>query len=124
MRLLVDDMGFGGTDEGMGAADSHPNIEVRVFNPFANRENSMWDFAFDLGRVNHGMHNKMLVADNSAAIVGGRNIGNHYFGVNPNTNFRDLDIVAAGPVVREISSVFDHFWASEVSITAWNRSRL
>ena len=53
VRLLVDDMGFGGTDEGMGAVDSHPNIEVRVFNPFANRDNSMWDFVFDLDRVNH-----------------------------------------------------------------------
>jgi putative cardiolipin synthase len=118
VRLLVDDMGFGGTDEGMGAVDSHPNIEVRVFNPFANRDNSMWDFVFDTNRVNHRMHNKMLVADNSFAVIGGRNIGNHYFGVNPDTNFRDMDIVAAGPVVRDISSVFDHFWASEVAVPA------
>jgi len=118
VRLLVDDMGFGGTDEGMGAVDSHPNIEVRVFNPFANRDNSMWDFIFDLDRVNHRMHNKLLVADNSFAIVGGRNIGNHYFGVDPDTNFRDLDIVAAGPVVRDISGVFDHFWASDVAVPA------
>jgi putative cardiolipin synthase len=118
VRVLVDDMGFGGTDEGMGAVDSHPNIEVRVFNPFANRDNSMWDFLFDLDRVNHRMHNKLLVGDNSFAVVGGRNIGNHYFGTDPDTNFRDLDIIAAGPVVRDISKVFDHFWAGEVAVPA------
>jgi putative cardiolipin synthase len=56
------------------------------------------------------MHNKIMVMDNAVAIVGGRNIGNHYFGVATDANFRDLDIAAAGPVVREISNVFDHFW--------------
>ncbi len=118
VRLLVDDLGFGGTDEGMGAFDSHPNIEVRVFNPFANRDSSMWDFVFDLDRVNHRMHNKLMVGDNSFAVVGGRNIGDHYFGVNRDTNFRDLDIVAAGPVVRDVSKVFDHFWAGEAAVPA------
>ena len=56
------------------------------------------------------MHNKMMVVDNSAAILGGRNIGNHYFGVDTQANFRDLDIMAVGPVVKDVSSVFDHFW--------------
>ena len=118
VRLLVDDMGFGGTDEGMAAMDAHPSIEARVFNPFANRGSAVPDFIVDFDRVNHRMHNKLIVVDNSFAVVGGRNIGDHYFGVNPETNFRDLDIVAAGPVVREVSAVFDHFWGSDTAVPA------
>ena len=116
VRLLIDDQGYGGTDRGIGALDAHPNIEVRLYNPFANREFHMLDFAFDLDRVNHRMHNKMLIADNSIAIVGGRNVGDHYYEVDPESNFRDLDIGAVGPVVRDISNVFDHFWQSTTSV--------
>ena len=110
VRLLIDDMTIAGRDAAVASLNAHPNIEIRIFNPFANRSNSMFDFITDFGRVNHRMHNKILVMDNSFAIVGGRNIGDHYFAVNPETNFRDLDIAAAGPVVREISNVFDRFW--------------
>ena len=77
--------------------DVHPNIEVHVFNPFRHRDSRLIDFAIDLGRVNHRMHNKIMVVDNAMAIVGGRNIGNHYFEVASDANFRDLDIAAAGP---------------------------
>jgi len=90
VRLLVDDMGLGGSDEGVASMDAHPNIEIRIFNPFANRKHSMFDFITDMGRVNHRMHNKLMVMDNSFAVVGGRNVGDHYFSVNPDTNFRDL----------------------------------
>ena len=110
VRLLVDDMGVSAGDEAIATLDAHPNIEIRIFNPFANRKARMLDFMSDFGRVNHRMHNKILVMDNSFVIVGGRNIGDHYFSVDPETNFRDLDIAAVGPVVRDISKVFDHFW--------------
>jgi putative cardiolipin synthase len=116
VRLLVDDMGLGGTDEGVASMDAHPNIEIRIFNPFANRTFSSLDFLVDLDRVNHRMHNKIIVTDNSFAIVGGRNIGDHYFSVDPDTNFRDLDIMAVGPVVRDISRVFDHFWQGDWAV--------
>jgi putative cardiolipin synthase len=116
VRLLVDDMGLGGTDEGTASMDAHPNIEIRLFNPFATRSFSSLDFLIDLDRVNHRMHNKIMVTDNSFAVVGGRNIGNYYFSVNPDTNFRDLDIMAAGPVVRDISRVFDHFWQGDWAV--------
>jgi putative cardiolipin synthase len=116
VRLLVDDMGLGGTDEGMASMDAHPNIEIRLFNPFANRTFSSLNFLFDLDRVNHRMHNKMMVTDNSFAVIGGRNIGDYYFSVNPDTNFRDLDIMAAGPIVRDISGVFDHFWQGDWAV--------
>ena len=116
VRLLVDDMNVAGRDATVASLDAHPNIEIRIFNPFANRGNSMFDFLTDFGRVNHRMHNKIMVMDNNLAIIGGRNIGDHYFSVNPETNFRDLDIVAAGPVVREISSVFDRFWNGDWAV--------
>ncbi|MCD6269314.1 MAG: phospholipase D family protein [Deltaproteobacteria bacterium] len=116
VRLLVDDMGVGASDQSIAALDAHPNIEIRIFNPFANRKTQIFDFITDLGRVNHRMHNKIMVIDNSLAIVGGRNIGDHYFSVNPDTNFRDLDIAAVGPVVRDISGVFDHFWSGSWAV--------
>ncbi len=116
VRLLVDDINLSGRDAPIAALDAHPNIEIRIFNPFANRGARLFDFAIDLGRVNHRMHNKIMVADNAVAIVGGRNIGNHYFEVATDANFRDLDIAAAGPVVRDISGVFDHFWNSDWAV--------
>ena len=116
VRLLVDDMSIAGRDAAVASLNAHPNIEIRIFNPFASRSNSMFDFITDFGRVNHRMHNKILVMDNSFAIVGGRNIGDHYFAVNPDSNFRDLDIAAAGPIVREISNVFDRFWNGDWAV--------
>ncbi|MEM7278692.1 MAG: phospholipase D family protein [Pseudomonadota bacterium] len=115
VRILVDDLGLRTSDNIVSAMDAHPNMEVRIFNPFANRSSNLFEFIFDLGRVNHRMHNKIFIVDNSAAIVGGRNIGDHYFGVNQDTNFRDLDIGAIGPIVPEISNVFDYFWQGEWS---------
>ena len=119
VRLLLDDMNFKGRDAVIAALDAHPNIEIRMFNPFARRTARTFDFLADFNRVNHRMHNKLMVMDNALAIVGGRNIGNHYFEVDTHANFRDLDIAAGGPVVREISGVFDHFfngdWAVPIS---------
>jgi putative cardiolipin synthase len=116
VRLLIDDINLAGRDANVAAMDAHPNIETRVFNPFANRSARLFDFLTDLGRVNHRMHNKVMVMDNAVAIVGGRNIGNHYFGVATDANFRDLDIAAAGPVVREVSKVFDYFWNGDWAV--------
>jgi putative cardiolipin synthase len=116
VRVLLDDINMAADAPIAALLDTHPNIEIRIFNPFANRGGRLFDFALDLDRVNHRMHNKILVADNAVAIVGGRNIGNHYFEVATDANFRDLDIAAAGPVVRDISGVFDHFWNSDWAV--------
>ena len=110
VRILLDDMGLQGRDKNISALNAHPNIEIRIFNPFASRKMHALDFLTDFKRVNHRMHNKSFIADNALAIIGGRNIGNHYFKASKKSNFRDLDVVAAGPVVREISGVFDYFW--------------
>ena len=116
VRILVDDITLVGRDTGAASLDAHPNIELRVFNPFAHRSARILDYAVDLGRVNHRMHNKIYVMDNAVAIIGGRNIGNNYFNVDTHANFRDLDIAAAGPVVREISNVFDYFWNGDWAV--------
>ena len=116
VRILVDDLHLEGRDAVVAALDAHPNIEIRLFNPFAHRSGHLLDFIADFDRVNHRMHNKLFVMDNAVAIVGGRNIGNHYFEVHQQVNFRDLDAIAGGPVVRETSGVFDHFWNSDWAV--------
>jgi putative cardiolipin synthase len=116
VRILVDDINLAGRDANVASMDAHPNIEIRLFNPFAHRDKRTFDFLLDLNRINHRMHNKLMVMDNALVIVGGRNIGDHYFGVAADANFRDLDIVAAGPVVRDTSRVFDHFWNGDWAV--------
>jgi putative cardiolipin synthase len=115
VRLLVDDINLTGRDAPIAALNAHPNIEIRIFNPFAHRGSRLFGFMTDFDRLNHRMHNKLIVADNALAIVGGRNIGNHYFGVHTDANFRDLDIATAGPIVRDLSNIFDRFWNGDWS---------
>jgi putative cardiolipin synthase len=117
VRLLIDDLNTAGTDELLLGLDAHPNIEVRLFNPFVLGRSSLaarliqsWA---DLGRVNHRMHNKLFVADNAIAIFGGRNIGDDYFMLAGRTNFVDFDVLGAGRVVRDLSASFDDYWNSE-----------
>ena len=112
VRLLIDDLVIEDDENLLNHLSQHANIEVRIFNPFASRGFRAFDFLSDLPRVNRRMHNKALIVDNTIAVTGGRNIGNHYFGVDTVFNFRDLDVLAVGPVVPEVSSVFDQFWNS------------
>ena len=116
VRVLLDDIGLQGRDNMIAALDAHPNIEIRIFNPFSNRGLHALDFVTDTDRVNHRMHNKTVIMDNAFAIIGGRNIGNHYFGVSEDINFRDMDIAAVGPIVRDISKMYDYFWNGKWSV--------
>ena len=116
VRLLVDDPYYKDSDFVKAGLDAHPNVEIRLFNPLTNRRWSILDFIFDFGRVNRRMHNKLMVADNAAAIVGGRNIGDIYYGVDTIANYRDLDVLAVGPVVRDLSGVFDRYWNSPSTV--------
>jgi len=116
VRVLLDDINLAGRDVRVAALDAHPNIEIRLFNPFANRKHRAIDYLTDLGRVNHRMHNKLMVMDNALALVGGRNVGAHYFEAHTGSNFRDLDIAAVGPVVRQVSQVFDRFWNGDWAV--------
>jgi len=113
VRLLVDDPFYNKASDPVKAAlDAHPNVEIRLFNPASNRRWTRLDFLVDFRRFNRRMHNKLMVADGAAAIVGGRNIGDHYYGVNTIANFRDLDGLAVGPVLSDLSGVFERYWNS------------
>jgi putative cardiolipin synthase len=112
VRILLDDANTKGLDETIAVLDAHPNIEVRLYNPLMQREARLMNFVTDFSRVNRRMHNKSFTADNQAAIVGGRNVGNEYFGAGDESLFTDLDVIAIGPVVREVSTEFDLYWNS------------
>jgi putative cardiolipin synthase len=112
VRLLLDDLGSGGLDATLAALDAHPGLEVRLFNPFVQRRFKPLGFLTDFGRANRRMHNKSFTADNQATVVGGRNVGDEYFGAEIDTLFVDLDVLAIGPVVQAVSEDFDRYWAS------------
>ena len=116
VRLLIDDPYYKANDPVIAALDAHADVEIRLFNPFTNRRWSRLDFIRDFRRVNRRMHNKLMVTDNAAAIVGGRNIGDIYYGVNTIANYRDLDVLAGGPVVSDLSRVFDRYWHSRSTV--------
>ncbi|WP_326543166.1 phospholipase D family protein [Pseudorhodoferax sp.] len=112
VRLLLDDLGSSGLDAVLAALDAHPRIEVRLFNPFVQRQLKPLGFLTDFMRSNRRMHNKSFTADNQATVVGGRNVGDEYFGAEVDTLFVDLDVLAIGPVVQAVSEDFDRYWAS------------
>jgi len=118
VRLLLDDNNTRGMDEAIAVLDAHPNIEVRLFNPYANRGFRLGELASDFSRVNRRMHNKSFTADNQASIVGGRNVGDEYFGAASPVEFADLDALVIGAVVPEISASFDAYWNSESAYPA------
>jgi putative cardiolipin synthase len=117
VRILVDDIYIIGADRSVAALSQHPNIEIRLFNPMQGRTSSTLLFVLEyLGNIkqlNHRMHNKLIVADNRFAIVGGRNIGLEYFGLNRKHNFTDFDVVAFGPVAKKVSASFDLYWNNQ-----------
>ena len=122
VRVLIDDIGTLALSpsqkklrDSMGALMiAHPNISFRLFNSSKNRSalGRGWDYAQDFEQLNHRMHNKSLTVDNRATVVGGRNIGDEYMGLNSHFNFRDIDVMGIGPVARQTSAVFDLFWNS------------
>lgn len=118
VRALLDDVQLEGLVSRLSAMDKHPNVEIRIFNPFSVRlrmRYSMFrlaEMAIDGNRLNHRMHNKLMVADNQLAILGGRNIGDDYFGYGARRNFIDTDLLLSGPIVPELSQGFDVYWNS------------
>src|SRR4249920_1382372 len=116
VRMLLDDYGTAPSDAVLLAIDSHPNIEVRMFNPIAIRSLRMLGIVADFRRTNRRMHNKSFIADGQVAIVGGRNIGNEYFGASDAYNHADLDLAVIGPVVGEISEAFELYWTHRTAV--------
>ncbi|KAF1026796.1 MAG: Cardiolipin synthase C [Burkholderia plantarii] len=116
VRMLVDDLNFKDIGQVMASLNTHPNIEIRVFNPFGATQRGVFartsDLLTKIDRFTRRMHNKAMIADNQIAIVGGRNLGDEYFSASPTLQFRDLDVLCAGPVTDAISSSFDRYWSS------------
>ena len=112
VRLLLDDNGVNGLDADLAALDALPGVEIRLFNPFILRRLKPLGYAFDFFRLNRRMHNKSLTADGAASILGGRNIGDVYFGFGSGVQFLDTDVLVAGKVAADIGRDFDRYWAS------------
>ncbi|MBI5388077.1 MAG: phospholipase D family protein [Verrucomicrobia bacterium] len=128
VRILVDDVNVTWKDSWITRLDAHPNVELRVFNPFLGTRTAWFLVLYDFlhaGRLSRRMHNKMFTADNAVSIVGGRNIGDEYFAAREDINFEDLDVLAIGPVVKDLSASFDEYWNSEWAwpVEAWKSPR-
>ena len=114
VRLLLDDWGtLEKKDEAVVGLDAHANIEIRLFNPYLHRSRMgrVGELVRSFSRVNRRMHNKQLIADGVAVVLGGRNIGDEYFGLGE-LDFQDVDVLAGGPIVRESTATFEAYWQS------------
>lgn len=122
IRLLLDDIHSHVADRRIATLNRHNNIEVRIFNPFLRRWRvrffRVFELLWNLDRLNHRMHNKVIIADNVASIIGGRNIADEFFGLHANFVFRDIDVLISGTEVEKLSYSFDLFWNSTLSKTA------
>jgi putative cardiolipin synthase len=120
VRILVDDGDTVAGDEQILDLGGHPNVEVRVFNPFDYRGHNAFlrhiDFMLHKGRLDYRMHNKLFVVDNSVALIGGRNVGNQYFQIDPESQFADDDVFAAGNIAQRLSKTFDEYWNSTLAV--------
>ncbi|MBF5006106.1 phospholipase D family protein [Diaphorobacter caeni] len=112
VRMLIDDIGTSGLDTELAAMAAHANIEVRLFNPMTIRKPKMLSYVISPMRANRRMHNKSFTVDNQATIIGGRNVGDEYFGATDGKLFADLDVLAIGPVTKDVSTQFDAYWTS------------
>jgi len=113
VRMLIDDIYGNQGEDTWVALDAHPNIEVRLWNPWKRGRNRMIQSVFRALDINFRMHAKSFTADNQATILGGRNIGDEYFDADTDVAFSDVDVLSIGPPVAEVSSQFDSYWNSE-----------
>jgi putative cardiolipin synthase len=124
VRIIVDDIWLGATTKNLAALNAHPNLEIRIFNPNPGRDTTiggLLNYLASFQALNQRMHNKLMIVDNHAIIVGGRNLGNEYFGLGKEFNFLDVDVIAVGGVVKESSAAYDHYWndISVYPLTRW-----
>ncbi|MCA0241056.1 MAG: phospholipase D family protein [Proteobacteria bacterium] len=118
VRLLIDDNPTAGLDGMWAAVNAHPNIAVRLFNPLTLRALRPLNYLFDFPRLNRRMHNKSLTVDGALTVVGGRNVGDVYFGAKARGLFIDVDALAVGAVVPDVQATFDRYWSSAAAYDA------
>ena len=120
IRVLVDDADTRPGDEDLFDLRSVPNIQIRVYNPWAYRGHNSFvrgvEFLARHPRLDYRMHNKLLVVDDAVALVGGRNIGDQYFQIDPESQFADDDVFTVGAAIPELEKRFDEFWNSELAV--------
>jgi len=120
VRVLIDDGETVAGDDQLTALEAHPSIQIRIFNPFVYRGHitlfRATEFMFNASRLDYRMHNKLLIVDNAIALIGGRNIGDQFFQIDPESQFADDDVFAAGPIAKQLSATFDEYWNSTLSI--------
>jgi len=116
VRLLLDDIFTTVDDRAFMVLNKHPNIELRLFNPIGRQGSYYVNYVGDFKLANRRMHNKSFTVDNQVSVVGGRNIADEYFELLTDAEFKDFDMLAAGPVAAEVSSIFDRFWNHKLSV--------
>ena len=116
VRFLLDDIFTTVDVDSLAILDTHPNIEVRLFNPIARQGIPLLNYLGHFSLTNRRMHNKSFVTDNRMAVVGGRNIAVEYYQLEASGEFVDFDMFAVGPVVKEVSSQFDLYWNHELAV--------
>lgn len=117
VRFLIDDVFTSASlDPAIASMNSHPNIEIRLFNPVSRRGIQYLNFLIDFKRANRRMHNKSFTVDNAVTIVGGRNIAEEYFSMRPDVEFNDFDVLGIGPIATQVSDAFDLFWNSAQTV--------
>ncbi|MDV5168918.1 phospholipase D family protein [Photobacterium rosenbergii] len=117
VRIMLDDINLNEREDMLTALDAHPFIEIRVFNPIPTRRGvAKWlNVLGDFSRLNRRMHNKSFTVDGAMSVVGGRNIGDEYFDLSDDINFRDRDVLVSGAVVNDIQLSFVEYWDSRWS---------
>ncbi|WP_312244591.1 phospholipase D family protein [Stutzerimonas nitrititolerans] len=120
VRVLLDDLTSDGSDYRIATLAAHPNVLIRVFNPLhLGRSNILTRSLgrlLNLSQQHRRMHNKLILADGSLAIVGGRNLGDEYFDADQTLNFTDIDLLGAGPVAAQLAISFDQYWNHSLSV--------
>jgi len=116
VRLLLDDIFSPGLDSPLSLLNSHPHIEIRLFNPVSRNSLRYWGMLLDFKRANRRMHNKSFTVDGSISIVGGRNIGEEYFELKQDVKFDDFEVMTVGPAVADVAIGFDAYWNSELAV--------
>lgn len=115
VRLLIDDQNGRQLDPQFKALMQHPNIQIKVYNPYKFRTLRIFDYLFRAKQINRRMHNKLIIADGSIAVTGGRNIGGEYFDASQSFQFSDMDVLFVGPVLNTANQIFIDFWNNELS---------
>ncbi len=121
VRLIVDDLILQGHDQLIANLHAAPNIEFGMFNPWEDRSSMLsraGEMIAQMERLNVRMHDKLMIVDGRAVVIGGRNIGDHYFGLSETYNFHDTDLLGIGQIALEANDMFDHFWNSKWVATA------